>query len=89
MDGDYTPEPVNLNNLVVPVVLSDEPEVITNHWYNAWSGATKDFIESAQKNADVTGHVQRIHFHSSTQECGAFEHMNITPDPRRRAALTR
>ena len=90
MDGDYTPEPTNLNDLLVqPVVIPAEEEVITDHWYNAYSGATKDFIESAQKSADITGRRQRIHKHSSTIDCEGFEHVNVDPDPKRRAALTR
>jgi len=92
MDGDYTPERVNLNELVVPVdaaVILPSEDPITNHWYNDWDAATHDFQVGAQKAADATGHVQRIHRHKHTDECDGHEHVDVYPDPRRRAALTR
>jgi hypothetical protein len=90
MDGDYTPEPVNLNDAMLAVpVLHEDPAVITHHWYCPWPGSLRDFKVSAQKSADATGQTQRVHFHAAAEECGAHTHATITPDPVRRAALTR
>jgi hypothetical protein len=58
-------------------------------WYCSWNGAIRDFYISAQKGADVTGDMQRIHFHAYGLGCEGFEHAIVEPDPIRHAALTR
>ncbi len=51
------------------------------------AGTLTDFMNSAQKNADVTRKMQLIHRHSSFEECDGFEHIEVVHDEARSAAV--
>jgi len=56
-------------------------------YFCSWMGAMHDFIVSAQKAADVTGHEQTIHCHNYLDPCADAEHVIIEPDPLRSRAV--